>query len=169
VALVVLVSAVLVAGAVVLFRRSRNLPSGIDTELDRTRARRARRMYAWVNVAQLAAIVAGSRSLALADQTEFIAALVCFVLGLHFLPLARVFRLPPYATMGWAQIVVAAAGALLAIGTGQHWLATAVPAWGAATTLLATGLAMLIGTVPLTSVSTRCSGRLGARRAGYDR
>ncbi len=146
-----LVGGRLVVGAVTLLRRGRGLPSGMETGADRAGAARARRVYGWVNAAQLVAIVVGSRSLAVAGYPQFIAALVCFCLGVHFLPLARVFRLPAYARMGWLQVGAATAGVVAAIGAGRPWLATVVPALGAAATLLGTGLVLLRATLRLTA------------------
>jgi hypothetical protein len=135
----------LYAGAVFLFRRARYLSS----EVDRAAARAANRVYLIVNVLQVLATVVGSGLLGASGNPEFIPALVCLGLGIHFFPLARIFHLPLYARMATAQCVLALVGAAGALLTGRHGLATIVPAIGAGLTLFAGGFLLLRETATL--------------------
>jgi len=138
-------SVALYAGAVFLLRRAGSLPPNVD----RAAVRTANRVFVIVNVLQILAMVIGSRLLGASGNPEFIPALICLVLGIHFFPLARVFHMPLYARMATAQCVLAIDGAAAALLTRRHELATIVPAVGAGLTLFAAGFLLLRQTAAL--------------------
>jgi len=101
--------AALVAGAVLLRRRSAALP---PTRLDPEEQRRAGRTFGRVNAAQWAAIVLGRLHL-----DAYTPAAVTVVVGLHFFPLARLFRSPQHHVTGAALVLWGAVCLLLVRGT----------------------------------------------------
>jgi cell division protein FtsW (lipid II flippase) len=80
----------------------------------------------------LAAAIALSRT----GHQHQIAAVLCAVVGLHFLPLARLFRAPVLNATAFAMCVVAIATFALAPARPALW--TALPGIGAAAILYAT-------------------------------
>jgi len=126
--------AALVAGAVLLRRRSAALP---PTRLDPEEQRRAGRTFGRVNAAQWAAIVLIAVVLGRLHLDAYTPAAVTVVVGLHFFPLARLFRSPQHHVTGAALVLWGAVCLLLvprdvlqstsAFGTGAIlWTAAAV-------------------------------------------
>jgi len=126
--------AALVAGAVLLRRRSAALP---PSTLDPEEQRRAGRTFGRVNAAQWAAIVLIAVVLGRLHLDAYTPAAVTVVVGLHFFPLARLFRSPQHHVTGAALVLWGAVCLLLvprdvlqstsAFGTGAIlWTAAAV-------------------------------------------
>ena len=124
----------LVAGTVLLRRRSAALP---PTRLDPEEQRRAGRTFGRVNAAQWAAIVLIAVVLGRLHLDAYTPAAVTVVVGLHFFPLARLFRSPQHHVTGAALVLWGAVCLLLvprdvlqstsAFGTGAIlWTAAAV-------------------------------------------
>jgi hypothetical protein len=70
------------------------------------------RNFMLVNVGQVVLILAAVFGSAATGHPKLIAPLVCLVVGLHFLPLGRIFDLRPYLVTGALLVLVAVAGLL---------------------------------------------------------
>ena len=119
-----LVLAVVVAGAALRSRPARTVRRG------RTTANPGRD-FGWVNLAQTLLIVVAVVGLVRAGHPVLIAPVTCAVVGLHFLPLARIFGIVLYLWTGALLIVVAAIGFFLVAGgvsTGAGLAAIGLPA-----------------------------------------
>jgi hypothetical protein len=131
---VALVLAVVVAGAALRSRPARTVRRGPTTA-------NPGRDFGWVNLAQTVLIVAAVVGLGRAGHPVLIAPVTCLVVGLHFLPLARIFGIVPlYLWTGAVLIVIAAVGFVLVaagVSTGAVLAAVGLPA---ALTLWATSL-----------------------------
>jgi hypothetical protein len=98
-----------------------------------------RRRFNQVGLAQAAAILAVGAALVLSGRPTLIPAAVCLVVGLHFLPLARLFDQPQFRWTGAGMCLVAAvAGSLHLWGPGTA--AEVVAGGGAAVVLWVTSL-----------------------------
>ena len=124
----------LVAGTVLLRRRSAALPA---SRLGPEEQRQAGRTFGRVNAAQWAAIVLIAVVLGRLHLDAYTPAAVTVVVGLHFFPLARLFRSPQHHVTGAALVLWGAVCLLLvprdvlqstsAFGTGAIlWTAAAV-------------------------------------------
>jgi hypothetical protein len=71
------------------------------------------REFLWVNVVQTVLIVLVVVVCIAVDQPVLIAPATCLVVGVHFLPLSRVFGLPLYRTTGTILAAVALLGFVL--------------------------------------------------------
>ena len=122
------------AGTVLLRRRSAALPA---SRLDPEEQRQAGRTFGRVNAAQWAAIVLIAVVLGRLHLDAYTPAAVTVVVGLHFFPLARLFRSPQHHVTGAALVLWGAVCLLLvprdvlqsttAFGTGAVlWTAAAV-------------------------------------------
>jgi hypothetical protein len=145
VAVAALAFAALVAGAVLMFRQARALPEpdAAEREEGRRAGRRIGIRFGIVVVIEFAGIAVIARVLAITGRTDLIPLLVCLGVGVHFFPLARLFRLPVYDRTGIALCAVAVATALAAPLLGLPILWTLLPGLGAALVLFATSGAML--------------------------
>ncbi len=79
-------------------RASRNSPASM----------RRSRVFGIVNIAQWAAIFVVSLLLSRTGHAEFILPAVVFIVGLHFIPLARLFSYRPHYLTGTALMLLAA-------------------------------------------------------------
>lgn len=92
---------VLVAAALTLSRRAAGLP---QSPVDPGMQRRDDRAFAWINAIQWVAIFLIAFVLGQMHLDAFIPAAVTVVVGLHFFPLARVFRYPQHHVTGAALV-----------------------------------------------------------------
>jgi hypothetical protein len=92
-------------------------------------------VYSGSIVGMLVVMAGGRAVLEAADRPELQPAVVVIAVGLHFVPFARTFRVPVFASLGWS---VTALGVLGLVG---GLIGGAVPAAAAATI---TGLVMLV-------------------------
>jgi len=99
------------AVAVVYLRRLRSVPSAMHD--GRTR----RRYFITVGI-EVAAIVLGVAVLEGSGHPAYLAAWILLVVGVHFVPLARLFRIRSLAVTGIALVPVAAAAAATGLATG---------------------------------------------------
>jgi hypothetical protein len=76
---------------------------------------------------EVAAIIAAVFILSHWHMQQYIVAVICAIVGLHFLPLAKIFRRPSYYATGLAMVAAAAAAVLLLKGT-QQWICIAYSA-----------------------------------------
>ena len=96
--------------AVRKYRRNRSAPADEDAL---ARRRRANRIFKWINVAQWMVIFAVSEVLARFGYAAWIVPVVLGIIGLHFLPLARIFRCRAHYATGAALLGLAAGYPLL--------------------------------------------------------
>lgn len=121
-----------------LFRQARQAPPGTDIE----GGRRIQRRFALIVVAQFVGLFVIASILSATGHPEAICAVVCFGVGIHFLPLARVFSVPTYVVTGLAMCAFAVVGAGAALVTGNDDLWTIIAGLGASLTLFSTGFAL---------------------------
>jgi hypothetical protein len=81
----------------------------------RNPAGNAQAVFNLVNVGQVVLILIAVLGLVKAGSPGLIPSAVCLVVGLHFIPLARVFDVPTYYLLAAAMVAVAVAGAVI------HW------------------------------------------------
>jgi hypothetical protein len=117
IALVAAVAAVLMGLAVRRVLTAGSLPSPEDEEAAQ-QGRRAGVAFGIIFTLEGATIGVGAVLLARADQSAWIPPFAAIVVGLHFLPLARVFRVPLYTCTGTAAVV----WTLLCMAALQPWL-----------------------------------------------
>jgi hypothetical protein len=99
--------AVLLAGACALLREAKRWPRVAA-------APGIWKTFAWVNVLQALAIVVGISILSRLHMDNYNLSVIAFVVGLHFLPLAGLFRYKPHYVTGLALVVWALVSAWLA-------------------------------------------------------
>lgn len=117
--------------------------------------RKVRRRFTLVVVGELAAIAVAINVLTRSGHPLWIPAVICAVVGLHFVPLARLFEVEVYDATAAAMCVVATATMILgAIGAPESvW--RLLPGFGAAAALWATGARLLVTTPRKRSRGTR--------------
>jgi hypothetical protein len=140
----------LIAGAVLMFRQARALPVPDDAEREEGRraGRRVGSRFGLVVVIEFVAIAVIARVLAVTGRTDLIPLIVCLAVGVHFFPLARLFRMPIYDRTGIALCVVAVVSALAAPLLGLPILWTLLPGLGSAVILFATSGAIVFAQRP---------------------
>lgn len=116
-------------------RRARAEPSPLAGKV-------AGRRYGIIVGSEFAAVGAGAAILGSTGHAEFIAAWACFVVGVHFLPLSRVF--PGIGMVGLAGGVVLVAFAALTIGLSTTILPSLVAGTGAGAFLLGHAASLLL-------------------------
>jgi hypothetical protein len=104
-------------------------------------ARDWRRRYNRIGAVQGVLVAATVVGCVVAQRPEFIAALVCLVVGLHFLPLARILAEPRYVRTGLALCVVGLGGLGLGLAVEPAQANVSV-GLAAALTLWASSLAL---------------------------
>ncbi|GAA2698544.1 hypothetical protein [Actinoplanes palleronii] len=100
----------------------------------------SRTVFGLVNLGQTVLILVAVFGLTKAGHPGLIPAAVCFVVGLHFLPLARVFDVRTYWLTGALLVAVAAVGAIFFAYDADAALVRAVVGLPAAVTLWLTSL-----------------------------
>ncbi len=105
-------------------------------EFDATpRARHIARVFNIVNAGQWIVIVVLANVLRNVGLDDWVLAMVMAVVGLHFLPLAKVMRYPAHYVSGIALLLIAAAYPFLAVGGPQSAVGpvgAGVVLWGSA-------------------------------------
>jgi hypothetical protein len=129
-----LVSAALLGMVASLFRRAKDLP---QAALDGDFERRAKRMFAAVNIIQWVSIVTAVAILNLLHMPEYVVPAIAIIVGLHLFPLAGSFRHRQHYVTGTLLLAVSLASLALlprervagiaALGTGLVLLCSA--AW----------------------------------------
>lgn len=100
----------------------------------------------WIVVAiEVAAIVAGLAVLRRLGLAEYGVAWVALVVGLHFFPLARMWRHRVHAWVGAAMTVLGLAGLVLMVAGAAPWVVAAVAGVGSGVALLASAAYGLAG------------------------
>lgn len=103
---IAMTGAVIAAGVVVI-RAARRLPKRVSPRTPEERA--TGRRFAWVVGAEVAAFMVVNPVAAVTGHVELIPSLDLTIVGLHFLPLAWLFRVPRYHVMGVLFCAISAA------------------------------------------------------------
>jgi hypothetical protein len=111
-----------------------------------------RRRYNVIVGTEFAIITVGAVLLGRAGYGQWVTVWVCAVVGLHFLPLARVFAGLHLASLGVLVTVVAAAA--LVTGLGSAVVPTTVTGPGTGVCLLVAAIATLAGRTTLHAIAT---------------
>ena len=128
--------AVLVAvGGIVMARRARREPSSLSEPA-------AGKRYGIIVGTELASIAVGAAILGATGYDEFIAAWICLVVGVHFVPLDRVF--PGIGLVGLAAAVVCVAVVAFIVGASTSILPSTVTGLGAGACLLGHAASLLV-------------------------
>ncbi len=135
--------AVLMTGARRLGRAAAALPASPPTEAD---LGRVRRRFHLVFVAECGLIVLAVNILVRSDHAQWIPAVICVIVGLHFVPLARLFAVGLYYATGVALCLVAMATMILGAIGAPEGLWRLLPGIGAAVVLWATSARLLVTT-----------------------
>ncbi len=101
----IIVLTVLVFG--LAFNQYRQNKDALQAEMDRPQRQRAGRLFNIINAVQWTAILIGANVLANIGLKEWTIPFMIFVIGLHFLPLARIFSNSPHYVTGGALIALA--------------------------------------------------------------
>lgn len=136
-AAIVLATGMLLGFAWRVYRRHHPRGTALpDTPAERQRARR----FQWINAAQWIAIFVVANLLSRSGHGRYVLASIVAIVGLHFLPLARLFAYPPHlltgvAMVGWAVVCSLLPGlgpdsAAMALGAGVVLWASASWALG---------------------------------------
>jgi hypothetical protein len=106
---ILIVLAALVLPAVQLLRKTRKYKV---EEADPERSRRIGRAFGWINTVQWIAIVAAIVLLNVFRQPDYIVPAIATIVGLHMLPLARLFEYPAHYLAGGLLVAYSAATVL---------------------------------------------------------
>lgn len=104
-----LIGLFLFMGAINLLKQARRLPSASkpeDTARSRKRGRKMGLLFGLVVLAEVIIIGGLNTLLALTNHGDWIVPVTYFIVGLHFIPLAFVFRVRPYIILGILWILV---------------------------------------------------------------
>lgn len=99
----------------------------------------AMRRYGIILGVEFGVAAVGAAAMIFMGHSQFLAPWICFVVGVHFFPMAPVLKSPPLFVLGAVLIAVAVAAVL--ISKGRHLAPSAVTGVGAGLALL--GLASL--------------------------
>ena len=135
-------SAVLAAGARRVRHAAAALPVPASPGPDLSQAWH---QFNLVVAGEVAAIFVAVIVLGRSDHAEWIPATICLVVGLHLIPLARLFRVPLYYATAAALCLLAATTMVLGAAGAPEALWQLLPGFGVALVLWATG-AMLLAT-----------------------
>ncbi|HEY7177394.1 MAG TPA: hypothetical protein VH442_20955 [Micromonosporaceae bacterium] len=130
-------SSVLAAAA---WRLARRVPAGSDATPEDVQVGRR---FTWIVAVSWAAVIVAAVVLGMTGHAEMVAATVCAGIGVHFLPLARLFYLRAYYVTGAALCLISIVTFVLAPATSNAALWTLIPGVGAAIVLYATCAALL--------------------------
>lgn len=137
-------SAVLLIGARRLRRSGSFLPASSSPGADRAKVRRR---FNLVVLAEFLAIAVAINVLSRLGHSQWIPAVICAAVGLHFIPLARLFRVRLYDATAAALCLAAVATMALGAAGASESVWHLVPGLGAALALWATGARLLVTTV----------------------
>ena len=137
----VAVFAVLMTGARRVRRTSTTTPPSAPPGAD---LRKMRRRFTLVVAGEFAAIFAAFNILARTGHSQWAPAVICAAVGLHFVPLARLFRVRLYYATGAALCLVAATTMILGAAGAPAQLWQLLPGFGAALALWATSAGLLL-------------------------
>jgi hypothetical protein len=139
---VVLVGLLLLGAAITLLRDGWRLPREASPESvmrSRSRGRKIGWLFGLVVLAEVVIIGAIDAALGQTNHGDWIVPVTYFIVGLHFIPLAFVFRVRPYVALGvlWAVINLATVIFTSAnLVMGQAWVLFPLAGCGLATWLV---------------------------------
>jgi len=110
------IAAALIATGVVVMRAALRLPSGVSPRTAEE-GRVIRRRFAWVFGVEIAALAVVNPILAFTGHGKLLPSLDVMIIGLHFLPLAWIFRVPRYYVMG---LLFCAIPTVMLLSMSQH-------------------------------------------------
>lgn len=123
-----------------LFRVGGALPAGPRSQAER----RIGRQFGTVVAVEWAALAAVAAVLGAAGHPQWIAAAMCAGVGVHFLPLARLFGIRGYSVTAGVLVALAVATVLaVAVAGAPVALCYQIPGFGAALTLWLTAVHLL--------------------------
>jgi hypothetical protein len=157
-ALVAIPAAGLVALAVVRLVRSRALPPAVDPAQASHDGKRMGVAFGVIFTVEFALIALSAVLLDNAGRSLLIPVVVAFIVGVHFLPLARVFRLPFYYVTGVLCAACALASLLIGVEAVRlHVLGLAVAAvlWASALVVLLSHTGDLVSNEGIEQNATR--------------
>lgn len=131
----VVVSLALISAGLYLLRAARFMPELPEGAMSSGVWRRFRIVGVVEGVAILAAVFVLGR----AGRPEWIPAVVALIVGLHFFPLASIFRVRAYHATGFLLCAVFVVTVILATASGVEAVWLAMPGLGSAVVLWATG------------------------------
>ncbi|MGI8777357.1 MAG: hypothetical protein ACR2LJ_08215 [Acidimicrobiales bacterium] len=134
------VCAALMAGARRMRRAAAALPATLSAAVD---LGRVRSRFGLVVAGEFAAIAVAVNVLGRSGHPRWIPAVICAVVGLHFVPLARLFKVRVYDATAVALCGVAAATMIMGVAGAPVALWRLLPGFGAALALWATSARML--------------------------
>jgi len=145
VAVPVLVAGVAVCAALAIGARRQRcaataLPASVQSGVD---LGKVRSRFALVVAGEFAAIAVAVNVLVRSGHPQWIPAAICAVVGLHFVPLARLFDLRVYDATAVALCAVAAATMIMGVAGAPVVLWQLLPGFGAALALWATSARLL--------------------------
>jgi len=132
--------AALMTGARSLRRAATAMPASAPPGADTSTGRRR---FTLVVAGECAAIAAAVNTFSRSGRSQWIPAVICAVVGLHFIPLARLFRVPLYYATAAALCLVAATTMILGVTGAPASLWQVLPGFGAALALWATSASAL--------------------------
>lgn len=125
------VTVVLLALSLTTRRAVRRLPQEGETPEGQAQGQRITSRFRIIVIGEFAAIAVAVVLLKLFNYPEYIAPMICLIVGLHFLPLASLFGVRMYNLVGVALSLLGG-GALLALLFGDHWTWSVIVGLGAA-------------------------------------
>jgi len=144
----VAICAALIAGARRLRHAAAALPASPSAGFD---PGRVRSRFILVTVGESAAIAAGINILVRSGSPEWIPAMICAVVGLHFFPLARLFRVRVFYASSVTLCAIAVITVVVGMAGAPVVLWRLVPGFGAALALWATSARLLVTTATFSS------------------
>jgi hypothetical protein len=148
-----IVALLVAVGGILMARRARHEPPPLSGPA-------AGKRYGIIVATEFASIAVGAAILGATGHHEFIAAWVCLVVGIHFVPLDRVF--PGIGMVGLAAAVVCVAVAAFVVGASTSIPPSAVTGLGAGACLLGHAASLLV----IAAGRTRGQGRSGLDAPG---
>lgn len=137
----VAICAVLTAGARRLRRAATAVPESPSSGVDRGRAHSR---FTLVVVGESAAIAAAINVLPRTGHPRLIPAVICAAVGLHFVPLARLFRVRVFYASAVGMCAIAAVTMVVGVAGAPAVLWRLLPGFGAALALWATSARLLV-------------------------
>ena len=129
-------------------RAVRRLPQEKETPEAQTQGQKTSRRFGVIVIGEFAAIVVAVLLLGIFKHPEYIASVICLIVGLHFLPLASLFGVRIYILLGIALSLLGG-GALLALlfglTLGDLWIWSTIVGLGTAGIFWLASLLTLIG------------------------
>ncbi|MBA2345500.1 MAG: hypothetical protein H0V83_10515 [Rubrobacter sp.] len=157
----VVIAVLLLVGGVYLLRVARRAPHGGPAFMDTG----IRRRFNQIGVAEGIGIGVAVFVCMRLGHPQWIPAIVAFIVGLHFFPLARLFRLPLYHVTGAVLCLLAAATLFVAVVlNAPDSVQYAIPGLGAATVLWATSAILVFAGSGFSSGAVSASSEPGKRR-----